>query len=168
MPNTRHTIPPDSLLYASPAHYVDTYRGALRADTTQPSGQDLLRAFFGDGPRWVEHLFALRNRIVRAFGLKTGDHKSNAAAGMATRHFAIGDRIGLFEVFAVEAHEALIGANDKHLDFRVSLLAGSGKLHITTTVHFHNRWGRLYFLPVKPFHGQVVPAILRKMVAQLP
>ncbi len=61
--------------------------------------------------------------------------------------------------------ELLLGGDDQHLDFRFSLLLRQGEasqdVFATTTVHFHNLWGRLYFFFVAPFHRQVIPAMLR-------
>jgi hypothetical protein len=77
-------------------------------------------------------------------------------------------------VFDKTDNEIVIGENDKHLDFRVSLLFDENKNHfdeksltISTTVKFHNWLGVLYFLPVRPFHKLIVPAMLQNMIGKL-
>lgn len=80
----------------------------------------------------------------------------------------------LFKVFAHTENEVIMGEDDTHLDFRVSLLLSpqQNESHprmrtISTTVKFHNRMGRFYFFPVKPFHRLDVPAMMKRIVQQL-
>jgi hypothetical protein len=72
--------------------------------------------------------------------------------------------------------EAVVGEDDKHLDFRVSIhlepLPGSSAPYayaftLSTIVIFHNRAGRLYFSMVKPFHRLIVPAVMRGIAKRL-
>ncbi len=70
--------------------------------------------------------------------------------------------------------EVILGENDKHLNFRVSLLqeqiqnrSDTKLLTISTTVEFNNWFGRLYFLPVRPFHKLIVPTIMKEMIKNL-
>jgi hypothetical protein len=62
-----------------------------------------------------------------------------------------------------------LGENDKHLDFRVSILCTPGsppttgsRLTLSTVVYCHNRLGRAYLSVIAPFHRQVVKASLRR------
>ena len=84
------------------------------------------------------------------------------------------EQIGLFKIFESSSNEIVMGEDDKHLNFRVSLLLDSSSSHqelknitITTTVQFNNTFGKLYFLPVKPFHHQIVPSILKGIIKEL-
>lgn len=85
-----------------------------------------------------------------------------------------GEQLGLFRVIARTENEVVLGEDDKHLDFRVSLQLEKSKLNniekeltISTLVKFHNRMGRLYFIPVKPFHRFIVPSMLKGIVREL-
>jgi hypothetical protein len=82
---------------------------------------------------------------------------------------AAGDRAGIFRILARNTEELLMGENDRHLDFRFSLVlreAGAFQdIFATTTVRFHNVWGRLYFLFVAPVHRLVIPSMLRHALA---
>lgn len=117
-------------------------------------------------PPWVQVLMSLRNRLVRRFGLKTElEHGVQQAAHGA--RIEPGDSAGIFKVLARSADEILMGLDDRHLDFRFSLLlrgAESQTATATTLVHFHNVWGRLYFFFVKPVHRLIIPAMLRSAV----
>jgi hypothetical protein len=57
-----------------------------------------------------------------------------------------------------------MGEDDKHLNFRASILhdKAEGTIYLTTLVHFNNVWGRLYFLPVKPFHKIIMKTLLTR------
>ncbi len=117
-------------------------------------------------------MFGFRNKAVRLLGLKTGYETES----QQKRDFKceVGERMGIFKVFDKTNNEIVIGEDDKHLDFRVSLLFDENKEHldeksltISTTVKFHNWLGVLYFLPVHPFHKLIVPAMLKNMIEQL-
>ena len=62
----------------------------------------------------------------------------------------------------------MLGEDDRHLDFRASLLlrpceAESGtELVATTVVHCHNVLGRAYLMVIRPFHHLVVRSNLRR------
>ncbi|WP_228390859.1 DUF2867 domain-containing protein [Chryseobacterium contaminans] len=86
----------------------------------------------------------------------------------------VGERYGLFKVFNKTNNEIVMGENDKHLDFRISLLFDKNQggqdensLTISTTVKFHNWLGVLYFLPVRPFHKLIVPSMLKNIINNL-
>ena len=52
----------------------------------------------------------------------------------------------------VSDEEVLFGEDDRHLDYRVSLLARDRQATLSTVVRFHGNAGRAYFLIVRPFH----------------
>lgn len=152
------TLPPASLLAKSTWQYQD----AFRIPTDRPvTPFEAGRAFFYSAPAWVERLFDWRNRMVRRLGLKVPEGSRKPFTGTP------GEQMGLFRVYAHTEQELVLGEDDRHLDFRVSLLTEPGFLTLSTTVRFHNFWGRLYFLPVAPFHRMVVPAMLRGMQRNL-
>jgi hypothetical protein len=57
-----------------------------------------------------------------------------------------------------------MGEDDKHLNFRASVLKDktNGTVSLTTVVHYNNLWGRVYFFPVKPFHKIIMKALLKR------
>lgn len=124
----------------------------------------LARFIFSVQPAWIGALINVRDAIVAAFGLKTAKHLASLASDPDSR------RIGIFRVFGVSNTEVVMGENDKHLDFRVSVLCTPGspapgpanRLTLSTVVHCHNGFGRAYLSAIAPFHRQVVKASLRR------
>lgn len=157
-------LPPGSLAAASLSRidYADAYLARL------PAGHhytldEAVALVFATAPGWVKGLLQLRNALVRPFGLKV-DPPGPAADKSAP--LLPGARLGLFRVFARRPDELLLGEDDRHLDFRVSLLLrDEGEAQwaiVTTVVSFHNALGRAYFAVVRPFHQLIVPALIRR------
>ena len=146
--------------------YADAYRVQLPPGA--PRDVDALaRAAFGAVPGWVRTLMALRDRIVRLVGLKTSRRSEH---DLARATFHPGASFGIFRVFARTDDEILLGEDDRHLNFRVGLLRQSvgadDWVVVSTVVRFNNWLGRLYFLPVRPLHRLIVPAMLRSALRQ--
>jgi hypothetical protein len=115
------------------------------------------RRVFAQAPRWIKALLGLRNLMVKPFGLKPGRDRTAPAA----------PQIGIFPVIHQTPGEVLMGLNDRHLDFRVSLAirnldAGRQDISVSTAVRTHNLFGRGYLAVVKPFHRLIVPTMLRQ------
>jgi hypothetical protein len=143
----------------TPVDYADAYRVALPADFP-PGVVAFARRLFDSRPAWVDGLMSTRDLAVAFLGLKTAPR---SAAGVAT--FEPGSKLGLFRVFERTEREILLGQDDKHLDFRLSLLLdGSGHAIVTTVVKFNRLLGRAYFAPVRPLHRLIVPAMMRAAV----
>jgi hypothetical protein len=122
----------------------------------------LARFIFSVQPSWIGALTNFRDAIVAGFGLKTAKHLAMLSSDPTA------NRISIFKVFGISESEIVLGENDKHLDFRVSILCTPGspphtgnQLTLSTVVHCHNRLGRAYLSVIAPFHRQVVKASLR-------
>ncbi|SEH33511.1 DUF2867 domain-containing protein [Chryseobacterium culicis] len=152
--------------------YMDSFEGKLTERRSNLDITEVGKAFFTSGPVWGKKMFAFRNKIAGIFGLKTGAETGKKLAGNDAQ-YEVGERIGLFKVFDKTYNEIILGEDYRHLDFRVSLLFDKNKdeeensLTISTTVKFHNWLGVLYFLPVRPFHKLIVPAMLKNMIHKL-
>lgn len=154
--------------------YVDSFQGTLIDIDNNITPADIGKAFFSSGPKWISKLFTLRNKIVSLFGLKTPGKIINRQQQLDNFNCEPGERLGLFNVFSKTVNEVVLGEDDKHLNFRVSLFLASSVtdqskkvLTISTTVKFNNWFGRLYFLPVRPFHRFIVPTMLRSILKEL-
>ena len=152
--------------------YVDSFEGVYTDDENKISPTEIGKAFFSSEPKWMGMLFTLRNKMVSIFGLKTSNDSYNRQEILTNFNFEPNERIGLFKVFNKTENELVVGENDKHLDFRISLLKVSNdvkkkKIIITTTVNYNNWFGKLYFLPVKPFHKLIVPVMLKSLIRAL-
>ena len=143
-------------------HLADAFAIGLPAGVS--SDPDVLARFiFSQQPAWVGALMKVRDLLVAGFGLKTGKHLASLADG-ARAH-----RVGIFKVYSVNETEMILGEDDKHLDFRVSVFCAARpapeagrQLVLSTVVHCHNRLGRAYILLIAPFHRWVVKASLRR------
>lgn len=168
-------IPENSLLYPdkNEYNYIDSYEGIVNDANNAVKIIDVGKAFFKPNPKWVDGLLFLRNKIVSIFGLKTTKNINNIRQ-LDSIKFEPGERIGLFRVFNITNDEIILGKDDKHLDFRVSLFLDECKndptkkvITITTTVIYNNWFGRLYFFPVKPFHCLIIRTTLKKNLQEL-
>lgn len=118
----------------------------------------------GKPPSWVRLLLFIRDHVMSLFGVKsTGEF----------RRFPHGlDRIDFFPVLSCRANEIILGADDRHLDFRLSLLRQPARQELpvlvaTTVVHCHNRLGRWYLAAIMPFHRLIVQSSLRRIDERL-
>ncbi|MDE2578229.1 MAG: DUF2867 domain-containing protein [Hyphomicrobiales bacterium] len=142
------------------ADFHDAYVTSLHDRRLTPSAIFLkaLRAT----PAWVLGAMDMRNAIVRHLGLK--DVGAMRADRRAAEDYRVGDRMGIFNIFAADDNELLLGIDDSHLDVRVSVLKPRGdasRYIVSTVVHIHNALGRAYMLPVARIHPLVVRAMMR-------
>jgi hypothetical protein len=154
--------------------YVDSFQGEFINKRQNIGVTEIGKSFFTSGPKWVEKLFTIRNKIVGQFGLKTSGNITDRKKQLDNFKCEPGEQLGLFKVFSRTKNEVVLGEDDKHLNFRVSLFLeqpvnelSKKRLTITTTVKFNNWFGRLYFLPVRPFHKLIVPTMLKGIIKQL-
>lgn len=153
-------------------HYVDAFAAELHDPGHTLTVVDAAKAFFLSAPRWLGALMRVRNALVKMVGLKTGGNTRSFEEAMRNFQCLPGQRMGLFEVYAVTPREVILGENDRHLNFRLSVWMepvddSAQRLVLSTAVVFHNRAGRLYFWPVGFFHRRIVPAMLKAMVKHL-
>ncbi|WP_188762045.1 DUF2867 domain-containing protein [Sandarakinorhabdus glacialis] len=138
------------------ADLVDAYAIALPADATRDI-EALARAILTHPPAWVGTLMLLRDAIMGRLGIKT--------AGQLRTRGDRRDRIDFFPVVSRSDREILVGEDDRHLDFRASVLVfadgGQDIVSMTTVVHCHNRLGRFYLMVIGPFHVVIVRTFIR-------
>jgi hypothetical protein len=127
--------------------YCDAYR--ITKSTGDSAEQIATRLF--QLPKWVNGLMMLRRWIVKPFGLKA---EKKAKPGK------------IFPVIAQTENEIVMGIDDRHLNFRVSVLLDSEKSYIysTTLVHYNNGWGKAYFLLIRPFHKIIVRSLMKRLL----
>ncbi|MGE0088551.1 MAG: DUF2867 domain-containing protein [Bacteroidales bacterium] len=153
-------------------NYVDSFRSQFFTNKQNIEIDKIIELFLLSGPKWADGLLAVRDRIVKVFGLKTSKELAGEQTTSCT-NYEPGERLGLFKLFSKTGNEAILGEDDKHLNFRVSLLIEPSpeldkwQISITTVVKYNNWFGKLYFFPVKPFHRLIVKSTLKDMVRQL-
>jgi hypothetical protein len=140
------------------ADLVDSFAVQLPQDAGT-NIRPIAQAILGQPAPWFKVLLSTRDRVVRLFGLQTSAQLRNANAE--------GDRIDFFPILSADDDELILGEDDQHLNFRISLLlqrdeSGSGLVSATTVVRCNNRLGRIYLTAIKPFHRAVVRSNLRR------
>lgn len=148
-------VPTGSLLH--PAQPGAWFRDCHTIPLRQPglAMPQLFHAVFSHHPSWLKRLLILRNRLAARAGLAVPP----AEAILAPTHrptYRVGDTIGPWPIFALTEAELVAGRNNRHLDFRLSVLklatpAGPA-LSVTTLCTVHNLAGRLYLSAIIPFH----------------
>ena len=77
----------------------------------------------------TENKIENRNKIVKKIGLKTSENGKNKEELIANLKGIPNEQIGLFKIFESSSNEIVIGEDDKHLNFRVSLFLDSSTTH---------------------------------------
>lgn len=151
-------------------NFADNYECVIYDKNNAITIEQIGKYFFMSGPKWIDALFNMRNKLAKNIGLKipAGTKPTNDAIN--NFKFQIGDQYGLFKVFDKNEHEIILGEDDKHLNFRVSLFLETidnttfqKKLSITTAVMIHNKFGQFYLSAIKPFHKIIVTSMLNNM-----
>ena len=162
----RKMMPPASCAVASwypGADLVDAFAVTLPG----PRPHDLPRlaqATLSNPPYWITAAMSLRDAAVRLFGVRTsGEIRSRLKTDSR-------DRIDFFPILSRSECEIVLGEDDRHLDFRLSLLLsqrpnGQDDLVATTVVRCHNLLGRAYLAAIMPGHILVVRSALRRAAA---
>ena len=168
MPDQPHrvtsvSLPPESRvtsMYAA-VNLADAYSIELPSGTSQDP-EVLARFIFSELPPWMTGLMNIRDAVVAGFGLKTAKHLKHIDAKNNE------NRVGIFKIYSKEKTELIVGEDDKHLDFRLSVLysgtaspLGRQRLILSTVVHCHNRLGRVYISTIAPFHRLLVQSSMR-------
>lgn len=136
MPSVTATdLPASSLLRSrqAPGDFLDCY--AVAAELSPRRAAQVITDF----PGWTRLLLRLRGVLTAPFGLSADGPDAP-------------DKVGPFPVESETAGELVAGFDDRHLDFRVSVLAGDGQVLLATWVHPHNIGGRFYLAAIMPFH----------------
>ena len=152
-----HAVEPDvdADAWLPGAQFSDAYR--IVVDDKALDARRAAERMVARGPRWIEALLTLRNRLVAPFGLKTPVPTGTSSA----------DTIGIFPVLSETPARLVAGLDDKHLDFRlvVDVVTSGRSQSITaaTLVQTHNLLGRTYLSIILPFHRLVVRAMMRQI-----
>ena len=139
--------------------YCDSYK--VEIQTNEPIDSLLTRVF--KIPDFTKLLMKIRNTVVSIFGLKTGKGRL-----IKQDFYPIGGKAIYFTVVDRNDNEIVMQEDDKHLNFRVSLFMNSNNISkevfMTTLVKYNNLWGRIYFLPVRPFHRMIVKYLMKQLI----
>lgn len=159
-------LPEESVLSKENIHYDYQDSMVITLNRRSIESWEPVAAFFQCAPSWIVLLFKLRNKIASIFGLKT----DLADLSQLNPPYETGKAFGVFKLHSISENEAILGEQDKHLDFKVSFLireAESTELALSTIVKINNRLGKVYMFFVKPVHKIIVPIMLKRMAQSI-
>jgi hypothetical protein len=144
------------------AYFRDSCRAPLCRK--EPGIIDVFFAIFAHHPLWMKLLLIARNKLASLAGLDAPTASEILHIEVKDR-YVVGEKIGVWPIFALSEDEVVAGRNNKHLDFRLSVLKVSDgdrmSVVVSTICTVHNLFGKLYLLFVVPFHKYGV----RKLIA---
>ncbi len=170
MPVVKGDIPDLSVLdrrWIEKAFFRDSYRVPLRC--AQASVVDIFFGIFGHHPLWMKIALIVRNRVAVYCGLDA-PRAAEILHPVRKSSYSVGDKIGPWPIFSLTPTELVAGHNDRHLDFRLSVLklvvdGANASVVISTVCTTHNVFGKLYLFFVIPFHTWGVQRLLSSAVA---
>lgn len=142
-------LPANSHLHdrVSPPDFLDCY--SVSSDATPRQAAEIITDF----PGWARFLLLIRRVVTAPFGLSSDGPEAS-------------DKLGPFPVELETNSEIIAGFNDRHLDFRVSVVSQNDRVSLATWVHPHNIGGRLYLKAILPFHILIARNALRRVATQ--
>lgn len=146
-------------LFRRSRDFVDCYRADGVSE--ELSFYDAAMVALTEAPVWARYLLKLRNILVRPLGLKVGE--VYAPVDDRGGQLLPGDKCGVFNVYSHTENEMILGEDDKHLDFRVSLYREGSSMYMATWVQPHNALGWTYLTLILPFHKVIVRNNLARM-----
>lgn len=161
----------------------------MMAEDKRPDGADLSRSVFrsraldlipepdfadmqllGIGPegsidprRWAEAIFSIPNAPIWVRALLGLRQIAVRVIGVAPAHPSV------FEVTEVVGEEAVVAAEDRHLDFVAAVGVDPERriVRVTTSVRLKGWRGRVYFAPTRMLHGAVTRAMMRRAAQRM-
>lgn len=141
-------LPPFSALHTrvGARDFLDCY--AVRSSLSPRPAAQIITSF----PGWARGLLFVRRIVTTPFGLSNDGPDAP-------------DKLGPFPVESENERELIAGFDDKHLDFRVSVISSEGQVYLSTWVRPHHVGGRLYLNAIMPFHVLISRNSLQRVAA---
>jgi len=148
---------PENTMILTDMDRVDYFDSYMITKSMPDSINELTRQLL-KAPGWVNALGKLRDLLVKPFGLKTE---------IEIKEEQLDSEFDFAPVLFRNDHEIVMGLNDKHLYFRLSVLNvvqhETAQVFLTTVVRFNNLGGKIYFSAIRLFHGLIVRSMLRRL-----
>jgi len=144
------------------AYFRDSYRALL--SRRELGIVDVFLGIFAHHPLWMKLLLVVRNKVASLAGLAAPTASDIFHVEIKDR-YVVGDTIGVWPIFSLSENEIVAGRDNKHLDFRLSVLRMADgdrtSVVVSTICTAHNLFGRVYLFFIVPFHRYGV----RKLIA---
>jgi hypothetical protein len=147
------------------AHFRDAYRAPLSRDAAIA---DVFHGIFGHTPCWMKRMLIVRNRLAALCGLAV-PADADILDYRVKDSYVVGDRIGPWPIFALNERELVAGRDNRHMDFRLSLIKvkddGGTSVVVSTICNVHNLFGKIYLFFIVPFHRHGVQKLMRNALS---
>ena len=148
------------------AYFHDSYRAPLAHP--ELGIVDIFFALFGHTPLWMKLLLIVRNMVAGLFGLQVSTVGEIMKPEVRCA-YSVGEKIGPWPIFFIGDNEIVAGRNNKHMDFRLSVLKAidgdAMSVVVSTICTVHNVFGKIYLLFIVPFHRMGVRSLISNAVA---
>jgi hypothetical protein len=161
-------VPPSSALSRDLVANAD-FRDCYRAPLVHPElgVVEIFFALFGHTPLWMKLLLIARNSAARLFGLEAPT-VAEIMQPTIRREYRVGEKIGPWPIFFMGDDEIVAGRNNKHMDFRLSVLKATDgeamSVVVSTICTVHNVFGKIYLFFIVPFHRHGVRTLMSNAV----
>ena len=146
-------------------YFHDSYRAKLAR--LELGIVDIFFALFGYTPLWMKVLLIVRNAAAKVFGLEAPT-VGEIMKPTVRREYCVGEKIGPWPIFFIADNEIVAGRNNKHLDFRLSVLKAmegdTASVVVSTICTVHNVYGKIYLFLIVPFHRHGVRSLISNAV----
>jgi hypothetical protein len=135
------------------ADFRDAYRAPLsRLDL---SVVEIFFVIFARRPGWMNLMLIARNKAAALAGLEVPTTSEIMNMEKKDRYF-VGEKIGPWPIFFLSSDELVAGRDNKHMDFRVSIMkvrdGTRPSVVVSTVCVVHNKFGQYYLSSIIPFH----------------
>ena len=148
------------------AYFHDSWRAPLMRP--ELGIVEIFFALFGHTPGWMKLLLIVRNAAARLAGLEAPT-VAEIMKPVVREQYGVGDKIGPWPIFFIGDDEIVAGRDNKHLDFRRSVLKAvdgdAASVVVSTICTVHNLFGKAYLFFIVPFHRHGVQALMSNAVA---
>jgi hypothetical protein len=148
------------------ADYHDSY--SVRLSHLDLDVVDIFYRIFAHLPFPAKALLIIRNKLASLIGLEAPTASEVLHVQIKNRD-TVGDKIGVWPIFFLGENELVAGRDNKHMDFRLSVLkvsdGGAINVVVTTVCTVRNRFGKYYLRTVVPFHRRGLQRLLSNAVA---
>jgi len=162
-------VPSGSMLgreFVEHAYFRDSYRAPLIH--RELGIADVFFGIFAHHPWWMKLLLIVRNKLVSLAGLDAPTASEFLHVEIKDR-YVVGEKIGVWPIFWIGEDEIIAGRNNKHMDFRLSVLkvldGDRTSVVVSTICTVHNLSGKVYLFFVVPFHRYGVRRLLGNALA---
>ena len=148
------------------ADFRDAYRAPLnRSDL---GVVDIFFTIFAQRPAWMNLMLIARNKVAALAGLEVPT--TSEIMNMQKRdRYLVGEKIGPWPIFFLGADELIAGRNNKHMDFRLSIMKDHDGVRpsviASTLCMVHNKFGQYYLSAIIPFHKFGLPRLMAAALA---